>query len=31
MTWQYTLTIDIGEEEKEGVVDARGPTKKVLM
>jgi hypothetical protein len=24
------LTIDIGEEKKEGVVDARGPTRRVL-
>jgi hypothetical protein len=31
MTWQYTLTIDIGEEEKKGVVDVGGPTKRVLM
>jgi hypothetical protein len=28
--WQYTLTIDIGEKEKEGVVDARGPTRRIL-
>jgi len=27
MTQQYTLTIDIDEEEKEGVVDVGGPTK----
>jgi len=27
MTHQYTLTIDIGEEEKERVVDVGGPTK----
>jgi hypothetical protein len=27
MTQQYTLTTDIGEEEKEGVVDVGGPTK----
>jgi hypothetical protein len=27
MTQQYTLTIDIDEKEKEGVVDVGGPTK----
>jgi len=27
MTQQYTLTTNIGEEEKEGFVDVGGPTK----
>jgi hypothetical protein len=30
-SWHYALSIDIGEEEKEGVVDVGGSTRIVLM